>query len=169
MRIVEKFPREFITKSDIVKKNEIEQWIEPVNGIITSSCGERENPILQKMEYHNGLDIAVAENTQAVAVKSGIVTEVRNSETLGKVLKYETEDGYTVMYAHLNDVLVKKGENVKQGQIVAMTGNTGLSTGPHIHYSIWRGDMLINPMQFVDLNYTEEVKAEYLARGVKLP
>lgn len=169
MRIVEKFPRELITKSDIVKKNEVEQWIEPVNGIITSSCGERENPILQKMEYHNGLDIAVAENTQAVAVKSGIVTEVRNSETLGKVLKYETEDGYTVMYAHLNDVLVKKGENVKQGQIVAMTGNTGLSTGPHIHYSIWRGDMLINPMQFVDLNYTEEVKAEYLARGVKLP
>ena len=152
-----------------MKKNEKEQWIEPVNGIITSSCGERENPILQKMEYHNGLDIAVAENTQAVAVKSGIVTEVRNSETLGKVLKYETEDGYTVMYAHLNDVLVKKGENVKQGQIVAMTGNTGLSTGPHIHYSIWRGDMLINPMQFVDLNYTEEVKAEYLARGVKLP
>ena len=166
---MEKFPRELITKSDIEKKNEIEQWIEPVNGIITSSCGERENPILQKMEYHNGLDIAVAENTQAVAVKSGIVTEVRNSETLGKVLKYETEDGYTVMYAHLNDVLVKKGENVKQGQIVAMTGNTGLSTGPHIHYSIWRGDMLINPMQFVDLNYTEEVKAEYLARGVKLP
>ena len=169
MRIVEKFPRELITKSDIVKKNEIEQWIEPVNGIITSSCGERENPILQKMEYHNGLDIAVAENTQAVAVKSGIVTEVRNSETLGKVLKYETEDGYTVMYAHLNEKKKKKGENVKQGQIVAMTGNTGLSTGPHIHYSIWRGDMLINPMQFVDLNYTEEVKAEYLARGVKLP
>lgn len=166
---MEKFPRELITKSDITKQYETEQWIEPVNGIITSSCGERENPILQKMEYHNGLDIAVAENTQAVAVKSGVVTEVRNSETLGKVLKYETEDGYTVMYAHLNNVLVKKGENIKQGQIVAMTGNTGLSTGPHIHYSVWRGDMLINPMQFVDLKYTEDVKAEYLARGVKLP
>ena len=166
---MEKFPRELITKSDITKQYETEQWIEPVNGIITSSCGERENPILQKMEYHNGLDIAVAENTQAVAVNSGVVTEVRNSETLGKVLKYETEDGYTVMYAHLNNVLVKKGENIKQGQIVAMTGNTGLSTGPHIHYSVWRGDMLINPMQFVDLKYTEDVKAEYLARGVKLP
>lgn len=166
---MEKFPRELITKSDITKQYKAEQWIEPVNGIVTSSCGERENPILQKMEYHNGLDIAVAENTQAVAVKSGIVTEIRNSETLGKVLKYETEDGYTVMYAHLNDVLVKKGENIKQGQIVAMTGNTGLSTGPHIHYSVWKGDMLINPMQFVNLKYTEDVKAEYLARGVKLP
>lgn len=166
---MEKFPRELITKSDITKQYKTEQWIEPVNGIVTSSCGERENPILQKMEYHNGLDIAVAENTQAVAVKSGVVTEVRNSETLGKVLKYETEDGYIVMYAHLNDVLVKKGENIKQGQIVAMTGNTGLSTGPHIHYSVWKGDMLINPMQFVNLKYTEDVKAEYLARGVKLP
>jgi len=50
-----------------------------------------------------------------------------------------------------------------------MTGNTGLSTGPHIHYSVLMGDMLINPMQFVDLKYTEDVKAEYLARGVKLP
>ena len=166
---MEKSPRELITKNDITKQYQTEQWIEPVNGIITSSCGERENPILQKMEYHNGLDIAVAENTQAVAVKSGVVTEVRNSETLGKVLKYQTEDGYTVMYAHLNDVLVKKGENIKQGQIVAMTGNTGLSTGPHIHYSVWRGDMLINPMQFVNLKYTEDVKAEYLARGVNLP
>ncbi|NDO47693.1 M23 family metallopeptidase [Clostridium sp. MD294] len=166
---MEKYPRELVTKNDITKQYQTEQWIEPVNGIITSSCGERENPILQKMEYHNGLDIAVAENTQAVAVKSGVVTEVRNSETLGKVLKYQTEDGYTVMYAHLNDVLVKKGENIKQGQIVAMTGNTGLSTGPHIHYSVWRGDMLINPMQFVNLKYTEDVKAEYLARGVNLP
>ena len=51
---MEKFPRELITKSDITKQYETEQWIEPVNGIITSSCGERENPILQKMEYHNG-------------------------------------------------------------------------------------------------------------------
>ena len=111
----------------------------------------------------------MAEDTNAIAVRSGIVTEVRNSETLGNVLKYETEDGYCIMYAHLNSILVKKGENIKQGQIVAKTGNTGLSTGPHIHYSIWRGDMLINPMQFVNLNYTEDVKAEYLARGVALP
>ena len=169
MKIVEKFPREVLTDKQIKKQKKQEEWLQPVNGIITSSCGERENPLLNKMEYHNGLDIAVAEDTNAIAVRSGIVTEVRNSETLGNVLKYETEDGYCIMYAHLNSILVKKGENIKQGQIVAKTGNTGLSTGPHIHYSIWRGDMLINPMQFVNLNYTEDVKAEYLARGVALP
>ena len=71
--------------------------------------------------------------------------------------------------AHLNSVLVKVGEKIKQGQAVAMTGNTGLSTGPHIHYSIWRENMLINPMQFVNLKYTEDVRAEYLSRGVILP
>lgn len=168
MRIAVKFPRTDVIKQ-IKKESKQQNWLEPVNGVITSSCGERENPILQKMEYHNGLDIAVEENTGAVAVKDGVVIEVRNSETLGNVLKYQTEDGYIVMYAHLNSILVEKGEYIKQGQIVAMTGNTGLSTGPHIHYSVWRGDMLINPMQFVDLKYTEDVKKEYLARGVVLP
>ena len=88
-----KFPRELIGKNDIVKQKKEEKWITPVDGIITSSCGARENPILGKMEFHNGLDIAVAENTEAVAVKSGVVTEVRTSETLGNVLKYETEEG----------------------------------------------------------------------------
>ena len=169
MKKAERFPREILAKEDIVKEKKQEQWIEPVQGIITSSCGTRENPILNKTEYHNGLDIAVAENTDALAVKSGVVTDVRTSQTLGNVVEYETKDGYTILYAHLNDILVKKGDTIKQGQVIAKTGNTGLSTGPHIHYSIWRGDMLINPMQFVDLEYTDDVKTEYLARGVELP
>ena len=169
MKKAEKFPREILSKEGITTQTKQEQWIEPVQGIITSSCGTRENPILKKMEYHNGLDIAVAENTDALAVKSGVVTDVRTSQTLGNVVEYETKDGYTIMYAHLNEILVKEGQAVQQGQVIAKTGNTGLSTGPHIHYSIWRGDMLINPMQFVDLAYTDDVKTEYLARGVQLP
>ena len=101
MRIAEKFPRKVITDKEIIKQKKQEEWLQPViNGVITSSCGERENPVLNKMEYHNGLDIAVAEDTDAIAVRSGIVTEVRNSETLGNVLKYETEDGYCIRKAH---------------------------------------------------------------------
>ena len=107
------------------------------------------NPILQKQEYHNGLDIAVAEGTDVVAVKSGRVTEVRTSATYGKVLEYETEDGYAVMYAHLSQVLVQKGEEIKQGQVVAKSGNTGLSTGPHLHYSLWKAGELLDPMEFL--------------------
>ena len=126
-----------------------EEWISPVNGVITSACGERVNPILGKRENHNGLDIAVAEGTAVIAVKSGKVTEVRTSATYGKLLEYETTDGYTVMYAHLSKVLVQEGEAVKQGQKVAESGNTGLSTGPHLHYSLWKGEKLLDPMDYL--------------------
>ena len=126
-----------------------EEWIPPVNGVITSACGERVNPILGKRENHNGLDIAVAEGTAVIAVKSGKVTEVRTSATYGKLLEYETTDGYTVMYAHLSKVLVREGERVKQGQKVAESGNTGLSTGPHLHYSLWKGEKLLDPMDYL--------------------
>lgn len=162
----EKFPKIFLKAEDIEIEKVSEPWMNPVDGIITSSCGVRKNPILGQWEYHNGIDIAVAENTKAAAVRSGKVTEIRYSNTLGNVLKFETEDGFTIMYAHLNKVMVKEGKKVKRGEIVAKTGNTGLSTGPHLHYSVWKGDMLMNPMQFVDLNYTDEVRAEFAARGV---
>ena len=126
-----------------------EEWLSPVEGVITSACGERVNPILGKRENHNGLDIAVAEGTAVIAVKSGKVTEVRTSATYGKLLEYETTDGYTVMYAHLSKVLVQEGEQVKQGQKVAESGNTGLSTGPHLHYSLWKGEKLLDPMDYL--------------------
>ena len=126
-----------------------EEWLPPVEGVITSACGERVNPILGKRENHNGLDIAVAEGTAVIAVKSGKVTEVRTSATYGKLLEYETTDGYTVMYAHLSKVLVQEGEMVKQGQKVAESGNTGLSTGPHLHYSLWKGEKLLDPMDYL--------------------
>lgn len=139
-----------------------------MDGIITSSCGKRENPILKKEELHDGLDIAIPENTGAKAVRSGVVTEVRESETLGNLVTFETEDGYEITYAHLNWILVETGDRIKQGQIIAKTGNTGLSTGPHLHYSVQKEGMLYDPFQFVSLSYTEEVKAEYAWRGAKV-
>lgn len=142
-----------------------EDWINPAEGTVTSSCGARENPVLNKMEFHNGIDIAVVTGTEVVAVRSGVVTVIRTSATFGKVLEYETADGYKVMYAHLSEVLVKKGEKIKQGDIVAKSGNTGLSTGPHLHYSLWKDGTLLDPMEYVDLKYTQEVAAEYAARG----
>ena len=154
-----------MTWTGLIWEKKQEEWIDPVQGIITSSCGTRENPILHKEEIHDGLDIAVAEGTDVVAVKSGTVTEVRTSATYGKVLKYKTMDGYEIMYAHLSEVLVKKGEEIKQGQVVAKSGNTGLSTGPHLHYGIYKDGKLLDPMEYVTLNWTNGVRAEYKARG----
>ena len=142
-----------------------EGWINPAEGWITSSCGIRENPVLKKTEYHNGIDIGLVTGTGLAAVRSGVVTVVRTSATFGKVLEIETEDGYRIMYAHLSEVLVEKGDKVKQGEIVAKSGNTGLSSGAHLHYSLWKDGKLLDPMEYVTLKYTQEVVAEYEARG----
>lgn len=138
-----------LTWKGLLWEKKREDWINPVEGVITSACGTRENPILHKEELHDGLDIAVAEGTAVLAVKSGTVTEVRTSATYGRLLKFQTTDGYEVIYAHLSEVLVKKGEKVKQGQVVAKSGNTGLSTGPHLHYGIYRDGKLLDPMDMI--------------------
>lgn len=139
-----------LTWKGIVWEKKQEEWLSPVHGIITSYCGERQNPILKKDEFHDGLDIAVEEGTDVIAVRSGMVTEVRTSATYGNLLRYETEDGYEVMYAHLSVVLVQEGEKIKQGQVVAKSGNTGLSTGPHLHYGLSRYGKSIDPFPFLD-------------------
>lgn len=147
-----------------------EKFCNPVEeGIITSSCGERQNPILEKQEFHDGLDIAVPEGTEVVAVKSGTVTQIRQSQTYGLVVEYETSDGFVVQYAHLQDTLVTEGEKLTQGQVMAKSGNSGLSTGPHLHYSLRKDEIIVDPMPYVTLPYTAEVSAEYEARGESVP
>lgn len=148
---------------------EEELWLNPIWGTITSSCGLRQSPILGKWEMHNGVDIAASIGTEAVAVKSGVVTETRTSATFGKLVKYETTDGYTVMFAHLSEILVEEGQQINQGAVIAKTGNTGWSTGPHLHYSVWREDTLLDPLAFLYLPYTDEVVAEYTDRGAAMP
>ena len=121
--------------------------------------------MLDVWEFHNGIDIAVETGTEAVAVCDGRVIEIRKSETLGNVLVYETVNGYRVTYAHLNETIKEQGDFVKQGEVVALTGNTGLSTGPHLHYGIEYDGEYIDPYTFVALTYTDEVIDEYEARG----
>ena len=127
----------------------IEGWIDPVDkGIISSLCGTRLNPVLNVDEYHNGIDIASDEGSNVYAVRSGTVTNIRYSETYGNVLEYETNDDFKIIYCHLSEIAVEIGDEVIQGDIVAYVGSTGLTTGPHLHYSVYMGTMLMNPIQF---------------------
>jgi len=133
--------------------------------VITSSFGERKNPVLGVLEFHNGIDISVETGTEAIAVCDGRVVEIRKSETLGNVLVYETVNGYRITYAHLKEILKEAGDLIKRGETIALTGNTGLSTGPHLHYGIEFGGEYIDPYEFTFLTYTDEVVKEYEARG----
>lgn len=124
-------------------------WLNPVDGIITSDFGDRSNPISEDEELHNGVDIAVEEGTAIVAVADGVVVKVDNINTYGNYIKYKVDNDYIVLYAHCSQILVKEGDLVKQGQILAEAGSTGMSTGPHVHYSIWYKGELLNPKLFL--------------------
>lgn len=142
-----------------------DKWLNPVEGIITSSFGERVNPILGSDEFHTGLDIAVPVGTEVMAVRGGAIKTIGHSDTYGNYVKYVTENGYEVFYAHLDRCLLSEGDSFNQGDIIALSGNTGLSTGAHLHYGISIKGELIDPMDYVELKYTEEVIKEYKARG----
>lgn len=115
---------------------------------------------MNKEELHNGIDIAAPEGTVVFPVKNGIVTDVYTSDTYGNCVKYKTEDGYEIMYAHLQKALVKKGKKIKVGEKIALVGSTGLSTGAHLHYTIEKNGELIDPLNFVSFPYSNEVKIE---------
>lgn len=89
-----------------------------------------------------------------VAVKSGTITEVRVSDTFGNLVKLKTPTDYEILFAHLKEIHVNVGDAVEQGDIIALSGNTGLSTAPHLHYTIWNNGVLVNPIYYVDLPYT---------------
>lgn len=127
--------------------NEI--WQQPVdNGVITDVFGYRNNPITGESENHKGLDIGVPMNTEAKAVKSGVVLDKGYSDSYGNWVKYETYDGYVILYAHLSSVAVEKEQEVKQGDVIAYTGSTGNSTGPHLHYEIMENDEYLDPYSY---------------------
>lgn len=134
-------------------------------GIITSSFGERISPLTGKSEFHNGIDIAAAEGTAVAAVSDGRITETGSSNSYGNYLKYDVGDGMEIMYAHLKCIDVSQGDFALQGEKIAEAGSTGNATGPHLHYTIYRNGSEIDPMEYVDYEVTDEVRAEYNARG----
>ena len=121
------------------------QYAIPVEGEKTSSYGFRVHPISQNPDFHSGIDIAADKNTPIRAFDDGVVIGNGNSQSLGKYLMIEHDDGVVTIYGHCNKLLKDQGDKVKQGEIIAKVGSTGMSTGPHLHFSIKRGDIYYNP------------------------
>ena len=133
-----------------------EVWKRPVDsGVITDVFGNRPNPVTGKNENHKGIDIGVPLKTEAKAVKSGEVIDKGYSDSYGYWVKYKTYDNYVIMYAHLSSVAAEKNQKIKQGDVIAYTGSTGNSTGPHLHYEIIQNNEYLNPY-----NYYMEAEVE---------
>ena len=121
----------------------------PINGYITSGFGQRISPIDQTSEFHRGIDIAAPAGTPVVAAANGRVKLAASTGLLGLLVVIDHGDGYETWYAHNEYLLVKTGDWVLSGQAIALLGTTGRSTGPHLHYEVWKNGQAIDPTPFL--------------------
>ena len=126
-------------------------WVNPISGIISSSGGLRINPVTGRREFHDGIDIAAPVGTPVVAPRDGTVLATGSSPTFGVFLRIMHPDGYISFFAHLHRVTVTAGDTVRQSERIAYSGNTGRSTGPHLHFGLFRDGQYVNPLNYVDL------------------
>ena len=110
--------------------------IPPVTGRISSAFGNRVHPITGETSFHNGIDFAVPEGTEVVSPADGEVRSVYTAGAGGLQLVIDHDNGFATGYAHLSRAEVVPGERVKQGQVIALTGNTGTTTGAHLHFTM---------------------------------
>src|SRR5690554_5563851 len=120
----------------------------PVAGRITSKFGNRIHPITGATSFHNGIDIAAPIGTPVHSPYSGVVKSVYSNNTGGIQMIVDHDNGFRTGYAHLNEAIKRPGQRVSQGEIIAKTGNTGTSTGPHLHLTLRKNGELVNPEEF---------------------
>jgi murein DD-endopeptidase MepM/ murein hydrolase activator NlpD len=123
--------------------------IRPVKGWETSRFGYRNSPFTGRKELHKGLDIANKEGTQVIAPADGVVKYTGRKGLLGKTMDVDHGHGMVTRYGHLKEVLKKRGESVKRGDIIAEMGDTGRSTGPHLHYEVHLNGIPVNPVKYI--------------------
>jgi len=121
----------------------------PTKGWMSSRFGYRTSPFTGKKEFHKGIDICARINAPIVAPADGIVSHVGWNHGYGKVLSIKHGYGVITKYAHLKKVLVKKGQYLKRGETVALVGNTGRSTGPHLHYEVHLNGVPVDPLRYI--------------------
>lgn len=121
----------------------------PVEGRITSPFGHRRNPFSGRREFHSGIDIAGPRGTPIVAPADGVVTGVERNALAGRLLTVDHGAGLVTRYAHCDAILVSRGQAVSRGEKIARLGNTGLSTGPHLHYEVHLNGRPVNPWRFM--------------------
>ena len=106
--------------------------------IISSLFGSRVHPVTGQIRFHQGTDLAAAEGTPVVAAFSGRVEIAGQMGGYGLIVVISHGDTHETRYAHLSEILVKTGQEIRQGTVIGLVGSTGLATGPHLHFEIWR-------------------------------
>jgi len=123
--------------------------ISPVRGWITSRFGYRISPFTGKREFHKGLDIGARKKSPIIAAADGMITFVGNKGLLGRVVTINHGHGIVTRYGHIHKALTKRGNTVKRGDVIALVGNTGRTTGSHLHYEVMLNGIPVNPKKYI--------------------
>lgn len=124
-------------------------YVSPIKGKVTSGFGYRSHPISKKYNFHYGLDIAGKKGSDILAFASGTIELTGYNSIYGNYLFIRHKDGIITFYGHCNKIVTEKGQLVQKGDIVAKVGDTGYSTGPHLHFEIRNGGVILNPIHYI--------------------
>ena len=119
------------------------------SGWVSSYFGYRNSPFSGRREYHKGIDIAGKTGSDIIAVGGGVVTWAAHRYGYGNLVEIDHGNGYSTRYGHASEIKVQPGQTVKKGDLVALMGSTGRSTGPHVHFEVIKNGKQVNPMNFM--------------------
>jgi murein DD-endopeptidase MepM/ murein hydrolase activator NlpD len=121
----------------------------PASGDITSRFGKRLDPVTGEIAFHSGIDITCSLGTPIHATADGVVSHSGWTEKSGYVVVLEHGCGFSTVYAHNKSNTVKLGQKVKRGEVIGYVGSTGKSTGPHVHYEVWKDRKSVDAQQYL--------------------
>lgn len=127
---------------------------------VSSGYGYRNDPIYNTTKFHAGLDFAATMGTDVFATADGVIEWADRKSEYGNCIDISHGYNYTTRYGHLSEILVKKGQQVKRGDLIGKVGSTGKSTGPHLHYEVRYKDEPQNPVNYYFMDITPEQYAE---------
>lgn len=133
---------------------------------VGASVGKKMDPFYKVLTMHNGIDLIAGQGTPVLATADGVVLEVKRSgKGPGNIVEIGHDGGYRTLYAHLQDIVVRKGERVKAGRKIADVGMSGNSFAPHLHYEVHRDSLVLDPVNFFFASFSPEdyMKAAYMA------
>ena len=124
----------------------------PVSGEVTSLYGYRKHPVTNRLDFHTGMDIAAAEGTAIVSALPGTIAETGYSEIYGNYVLLRHGVNIQTRYCHCSEILVQTGERIREGDIIAKVGSTGISTGPHLHFEVYADGKLVDPAYALEVH-----------------
>jgi len=154
LRDAEQQERSFQEVLDFLKKRESilasTPSIWPIKGWVTSNFGYRQSPYGGSSEFHKGIDIAAKAGNPIIAPADGIVAESVNRADMGNYVVLKHKNGISTGYAHMLRSAVHFGKSVKKGEVIGYVGNSGRSTGSHLHYSVMLNGVQVNPRKYLN-------------------